>query len=94
MPKKAKSAKKVEKIAVLSDSDGDDDDFKRLKKKKGHKIAISDSSDDDDDGSATSKSSTSQGKIHSFLLEAFIVISRFFWSVFDGFSRVLQSGTH
>ena len=36
MPKKAK---KTPKIAVLSDSDEDEDDFKRPKK-KGRKIAI------------------------------------------------------
>ena len=59
MPKKAK---KTQKIAILSDSDQDKDDFKRPKK-KGHKFAISDSDDDDDDFSSP-KPSTSKGKTH------------------------------
>ena len=59
MPKKAK---KTQKIAILSDSDQDEDDFKRPKK-KGHKFAISDSDDDDDDFSSP-KPSTSKGKTH------------------------------
>ena len=57
MPKKAK---KTPKIAVLSDSD-DEEDFKNPRK-KGHKFAISDS--DDDDGSLP-KPSTSKGKIRT-----------------------------
>ena len=57
MPKKAK---KTPKIAILSDSDDDQDDFKRPKK-KGHKFALSDS--DDEDGYASPKPSTSKGKI-------------------------------
>ena len=52
MPKKAK---KTPKIAVLSDSD-EDEDFKKPKK-KGHKIALSDSDDE---------ASTSKGKIHIY----------------------------
>ena len=57
MPKKAK---KTQKIAILSDSDQDKDDFKRPKK-KGHKFAISES--DDDDYFSSPKPSTSKGKI-------------------------------
>ena len=66
MPKKAKSVKKLEKIATLqSDTDDDDEDFKNLRKKKGRKIVISDSSDDDEVTLFTSpKASTSKGKIH------------------------------
>ena len=60
MPKKAK---KTPKIAILSDSDDDQDDFKRPKK-KGHKFALSDS--DDEDGFASPKPSTSKGKIHIY----------------------------
>ena len=53
MPK----TKKIEKIAIESDSD--DNDFK-IPKKKGHKFAISDSDDDD---LSSPKPSTSKGKI-------------------------------
>ena len=56
MPKKKR---KVEKIAIESDSD-DSDDFK-IPKKKGHKVALSDS---DDDNFSSPKPSTSKGKIH------------------------------
>ena len=56
MPKKAK---KTPKIAVLSDSDDEEDDFK-VPKKKGHKFAISDSDDDD---FSSPKPTTSKGKI-------------------------------
>ena len=56
MPKKAK---KTPKIAVLSDSDDEEDDFK-VPKKKGHKFAISDS---DDDVFSSPKPTTSKGKI-------------------------------
>ena len=58
MPKKAK---KTQKIAVLSDSD-DEEDFKNPRK-KGHKFAISDSDDDD---LSLPKPSTSKGKIHIY----------------------------
>ena len=59
MPKKTK---KTLKIAVLSDSDNEDDevDFKKPRK-KGHKVALSDS---DDDNFSSPKPSTSKGKIH------------------------------
>ena len=60
MPKKAK---KTPKIAVLSDSDDDKDDFKNLKK-KGQKFALSDSDDDD---LSSPKPSTSKGKIFGVL---------------------------
>ena len=60
MPKKAK---KTPKIAILSDSDDDQDDFKRPKK-KGHKFALSDS--DDEDGFASPKPSASKGKVSRF----------------------------
>ena len=56
MPKKAK---KTQKIAILSDSDEDEDDFK-CPKKKGRKIAIH--SDSDDDDFSASKPTTSKGK--------------------------------
>ena len=56
MPKKAQ---KTPKIAILSDSDDDKDDFKN-RKKKGHKFAISDSDDNEDFSSP--KPSTSKGK--------------------------------
>ena len=59
MPKKAN---KTPKIAILSDSD-DEDDFKKPKK-KGHKIAISESDDDDDFSLSSPKPSTSKGKIN------------------------------
>ena len=62
MPKKAK---KTSKIAVSSDSDDDNGDFKNPKK-KGYKFAISDSDDDDDFSS--SKPSTLKGKIHNYFL--------------------------
>ena len=65
MPKKAKSAKKLGKIVVQSDTD--DDDFKKPRKKKGRKIAISDS---DDDFDISAKICTSKGKI-SLLQKAF-----------------------
>ena len=58
MPKKVN---KTPKIAILSDSD-DEDDFKKPKK-KGHKIAISES-DDDDFSLSSPKPSTSKGKIN------------------------------
>ena len=59
MPKKAK---KTPKIAILSDSDEDEDDFK-CPKKKGRKIAIlSDSDDDCDDDFSASKPTTLKGK--------------------------------
>ena len=58
MPKKAQ---KTPKIAILSDSDDDKDDFKN-RKKKGHKFAISES--DDDDYFSSPKPSTLKGKIH------------------------------
>ena len=58
MPKKAK---KTQKIAVLSDSD-DEEDFKNPKK-KGHKFAISDSDDDD---LSLPKPSTFKGKIRTY----------------------------
>ena len=61
MPKKAK---KTPKIAILSDSDDDEDDFKITKKKKGHKVALSDSDDEVDFSSP--KPSTSRGKICIF----------------------------
>ena len=54
------SSKKTPKIAVLSDSDEDEDDFKKPKK-KGRKIALSDTDDEDDFSSP--KPSTSKGKI-------------------------------
>ena len=54
MPKKKR---KVEKIAIESDSDNDD--FK-IRKKKGHKFAIIDSDEDDE---FSQKPSTSKGKI-------------------------------
>ena len=59
MPKKKR---KVEKIAIESDSD-DSDDFK-IPKKKGHKVAICESEDDED--GISPKPSTSKGKISSF----------------------------
>ena len=59
MPKKKR---KVEKIAIESDSD-DNDDFK-IPKKKGHKFAICESDDEEDD--LAPKPSTSKGKISSF----------------------------
>ena len=62
MPKKAKSAKKLGKIVVQSDTD--DDDFKKPRKKKGRKIAISDSSDDEVDEVTFSALPKSKGKIH------------------------------
>ena len=58
MPKKAK---KTPKIAVLSDSDDDEDDFKNLKK-KGHKFALSESDSEDD--FSTPKPSTSKGRAY------------------------------
>ena len=73
MPKKAK---KTPKIAVLSDSDDEEDDFK-VPKKKGHKFAISDSDDDDE---FSPKLSTSKGKIDIYFqnLSLTIAISRIF----------------
>ena len=62
MPKKAK---KTPKIAVLSDSDDDEDDFKNLKK-KGHKFALSESDSEDTFSSPKSKPSTSKGKIETY----------------------------
>ena len=57
MPKKAK---KTPKIAFLSDSDDEDDDFKNPKK-KGPKFALSESDSEVDFSSP--KPSTSKGKI-------------------------------
>ena len=58
MPKKAQ---KTPKIAILSDSDDDEDDFKIPKKKKGHKFVVSESDSEDD--FSPPKPSTSKGKI-------------------------------
>ena len=65
MPKKAK---KTPKIAVLSDSD-DEEDFKNPRK-KGHKFTICESDDDEDD--IAPKPSTSKGKISSFHFAVFL----------------------
>ena len=46
---------------VLSDTESDDEDFKKPKK-KGHKITFSDD-DEDDNFSLSPKPSTSKGKI-------------------------------
>ena len=62
MPKKAQ---KTPKIAILSDSDDDEDDFKIPKKKKGHKFVVSESDSEDD--FSTPKPSTSKGRIYTFL---------------------------
>ena len=58
MPKKSK---KTPKIAILSDSDDDEDFNFKVKKKKGRKIAIE--SDSDDDDFPASKPTTMKGKI-------------------------------
>ena len=72
MPKKAK---KTQKIAVLSDSD-DEEDFKNPRK-KGHKYAISDSDDDD---LSSPKPSTSKGKICTLIVDhCHFTYSRIFW---------------
>ena len=78
MPKKAQ---KAQKVAVLSDSDDDEDFNIKVKMKKGRKIAIQSDSDDDDD--FTSKPTKSKGKITSIYfrsklhnLSMMIVISR------------------
>ena len=70
MPKKAK---KTPKIAILSDSDDDEDDFKRPKK-KGHKFAISDSEDDD---FSSPKPSKSKGKTRNVKSQIFVQKSTF-----------------
>ena len=58
MPKKAQ---KAQKVAVLSDSDDDEDFNFKVKLKKGRKIAIQSDSDDD----FSSKPTNSKGKIFS-----------------------------
>ena len=56
-----RKAKKAQKIAVLSDSDDDEDFNFKVKMKKGRKIAIQ--SDSDDDDFSASKPTTAKGKI-------------------------------
>ena len=63
MPKKAN---KTPKIAILSDSDDDKDDFRKPAKKKGRKFAII--SDSDDEVEFSPKPSTSKGKIRLLVI--------------------------
>ena len=72
MPKKKR---KVEKVAIQSDTDSDDNDF-TVPKKKGNKFAISDSDDEED---VFPKASTLKGKFPFWLsLGLSVAISRIF----------------